>query len=748
MKPFSLIRLVALCFSAVIFSRPAVAQEEQGVEISALNQILPGLAEGKVDYDATTGIATGTNGVYVHYGSSVLTADTVAVNVKSGEAQADGHVRIESGDQLWVGDHISYNFKTKQMRSEQFRTGKAPVFAGGTQLTGNKSNNVYNARSAFVTTDDVDDPLYRVRASRIKVIPGKSLQMWNAVLYLGDVPVFYFPYYHRNLGPHANNFTVTPGYRSRYGAYLLNTYTWFLDDTASGKIHFDYRERRGVGAGPDLNLNLQRWGNLALKYYYQNDARPNSSTNAFPNFGLMPENRQRFYAGWQATPATNFNLKALVNYQSDPLFLHDFFEGDYRLNPQPNTFIEANKYWDNWSLDALVTPRINDFFNQVERLPDVRLTGFRQQIFDTPLYYDSESSVGWYHSYVANTTNGFYPFTNGYFADSAARADTYHQISLPWVFFNKINVAPYVGGRFTYYSRRSDASGSSDETFRGVLTTGVRTSFKASRLWASATNSFWDMDGLRHILEPSADYVFIPHPSTPASQLPQFDSENPALLLSPVLLADYNSIDSIDAMNVVRFGLRNILQTKRGGALDDLVNWNVMLDWRLNAKPGQSPLNDLYSRLALRPRRWLTAESQLRYDLDRGNLNLAFHQLTIAPGDRWSWGIGHWYLRGGAWGNGVWNENNFISSTLYCRVNDNWGLRATHNYNSANGRLQEQFYTIYRDLRSFTGALTLRVVDEPNHASDFTIAFALSLKASPSTAVGEDSVNPYRLIGE
>ena len=302
MKPFSLIRLVALCFSAVIFSRPAVAQEEQGVEISALNQILPGLAEGKVDYDATTGIATGTNGVYVHYGSSVLTADTVAVNVKSGEAQADGHVRIESGDQLWVGDHISYNFKTKQMRSEQFRTGKAPVFAGGTQLTGNKSNNVYNARSAFVTTDDVDDPLYRVRASRIKVIPGKSLQMWNAVLYLGDVPVFYFPYYHRNLGPHANNFTVTPGYRSRYGAYLLNTYTWFLDDTASGKIHFDYRERRGVGAGPDLNLNLQRWGNLALKYYYQNDARPNSSTNAFPNFGLMPENRQRFYLGWQATP--------------------------------------------------------------------------------------------------------------------------------------------------------------------------------------------------------------------------------------------------------------------------------------------------------------------------------------------------------------------------------------------------------------------------------------------------------------
>jgi lipopolysaccharide assembly outer membrane protein LptD (OstA) len=745
MKPFASTCVAALCLTAVITGPSVFAQEEAGVIISALSEILPGTAEGKVEFDAKTGTVNYANGIFVTDGKSVLTADSAAVNTKTGDVVADGNVHIESGDQLWVGEHISYNFKTKLMRSEQFRTGKSPVFAGGNELTGDRSNKVYSAKRAFVTTDDVSEPLYRVKASRIKVIPGQSVQMWHAVLYVGDVPMFYFPYYQRNLGPRGNNFTTTPGYRSRYGGYLLNTYTWFLGDVADGKLHIDYRERRGVGAGPDINLHLERWGDLSLKYYYQNDARPNSSTNAFPQFGSMPQNRQRFYAGWQATPATNLNFKALVNYQSDPLFLHDFFEGDYSLNPQPSTFIEANKYWNNWSLDALVTPRINNFFNQVERLPDLKLTGFRQQILGTPLYYDSESSLGWYHAYVANTTNGLYPFTNGYFADSAARADTYHQVSLPWVFFNKINVAPYVGGRFTYYSRRSDASSSSDETYRGVLTTGLRTSFKATRLWTGVTNSFWDVDGLRHVIEPSADYVFIPRPSAAASQLPQFDSENPSLLLSPVLLGDYNSIDSITSQNVVRFGLRNLLQTKRGGALDELVNWNVMLDWRLDPNLNQSPVNDLYSRFAIRPRRWLTAESQLRYDLDHGDLNLAFHQLTFAPGDRWSWGIGHWYLRGGNWGNNAWGENNFISSTLFYRVNDNWGLRATHNYNSANGRLQEQFYTIYRDLRSFTGALTFRVLDEPNHASDFTVAFMLSLKASPSVRVGEDTVNPFRL---
>ena len=751
MKSFSPFSALACFFSAVALTCSAADKEPLAVEVQALNQILPGMVEGKVDYDMTAGTATGTNGVFVRYGDAVLTADNAAVDVKSGEVIADGHVRIESADQLWVGDHIRYNFKTRQMQSEQFRSGKSPVFTGGSELTGDASNKVYTATSAYVTTDDVSEPAYTVRASRIKVMPGEYVQMYNAVVYVAGskIPVFYFPFYQRNLGVRANNFTITPGYRSRYGGYLLNTYNWYLGDAADGKVHLDYRSKRGVGIGPDLNFHLDRWGELALKYYYLNDENPNSGTNNLPQYGKIPENRQRVYAGWQATPATNFNLKALVNYQSDPLVLHDYFEGAYRNNPQPYTFIEANKYWDNWSLDALATPRVKDFFSQIERLPDVKLTGFRQQILDTPFYYDSESSAGWYRKYVANMTNGFYPQTTGSYTDSAARADTYHQITLPWMFFHWLNVAPRVGGRFSYYSARADSfTNSTQDTFRGVFNTGMRTSFKASRLWTDATNSFLEIDGLRHIIEPSADYVFVPHNSTPIPELPQFDGQNPSLLLDPISFPDYNSIDAIDAQNVIRFGLRNVLQTKRGGQMDDLVNWNLLMDLRLDPEHGQSRLNDLYSQLRFRPRHWLTAESQMRFDTESGEMNLAYHQLTFSPGDRWSWGLGHWYLRGGDWGNGSWQERDFINSTMFFRVNNNWGFRATHNFNAKDGRLQDQFYTVYRDLRSMTAALTFRVVNEQGRTPDYTIAFTLSLKASPSFGVGEDTVNPYRLVGE
>ena len=89
----------------------------------------------------------------------------------------------------------------------------------------------------------------------------------------------------------------------------------------------------------------------------------------------------------------------------------------------------CNKYWDNWSLDALTTPEVNDFFDQVERLPDVKLTGYRQQFFNTPVYYQSESSAGYYRNFFANTNEALFAPTNapqpGY---SAARVDTYQEL--------------------------------------------------------------------------------------------------------------------------------------------------------------------------------------------------------------------------------------------------------------------------------------------------------------------------------
>ena len=53
--------------------------------------------------------------------------------------------------------------------------------------------------------------------------------------------------------------------------------------------------------------------------------------------------------------------------------------------------------------------------------------------------------------------------------------------------------------------------------------------------------------------------------------------------------------------------------------------------------------------------------------------------------------------------------------------------------------MEEQSYTIYRDFRSWTGALILRLRDNRSGSDDVTVAFTFSLKAAPRFGIGKDS---------
>ncbi len=697
-------------------------------------------------YEMSTHVAHGTNGVYINYNGTVLTAESVSWNQASGEAIADGHVHIQQGAQLWVGEHAQYNLNTHDMVAEQFRSGKAPVFIEGRGLHGNIVSNkveqgTYTATNAIITTDDVDKPAIKIRASKIKITPNEKVEAWNATLYAGDVPVFYFPYYERNLGPHANNFDAVPGYNSEFGPFILGSYTWWLSDELNGKVHLDYREKRGVGAGPDFNYKLGQWGDGYLKYYYTHDDEPQTNFVNSPVY----HNRQRLDFAYQANPYTNVEVRAKVQYQSDEGVVRDFFEGEYRQNPQPNTFIEADKLWNNFSLDVLTEPRLNNWLETVERLPDVRLSGFQQQLGSTPVYYESESSVGYYRR--------LFPETNGIDADllnySAGRADTYHQLTLPETFFGWLNVTPRVGGRFTYYTESSGPGINTEEETRGVFNTGAEVSFKASRVWPGVRNSFLDVDGIRHIIQPSVNYVYVPSPNVHPTQLPQFDYELPSLRLLPIEYPEYNSIDSIDSQDVLRFGLRNQLQTKREGQVKDLLDWQLYTDWRLRPRTDQRTFADLYSDASFAPRSWVTLESQTRLDLNTGDWRMLLHTLTLQPSDVWSWTLGHFYLRDDfsrlptALGEG----DNVFTSALFYKLNENWSTRAVHHFDVRSGRLQEQYYSLYRDFRSWTAAITGGIRDNGVGPKDYSLVFTFSFKAKPKYSVGGDSVRPYSMLG-
>jgi hypothetical protein len=279
-----------------------------------------------------------------------------------------------------------------------------------------------------------------------------------------------------------------------------------------------------------------------------------------------------------------------------------------------------------------------------------------------------------------------------------------------------------------------------------VFNTGAEASFKASQLWGGVRSKFWEVNGLRHIIRPSFNYAYVPNPTVAPRELPQFDYTIPTTRLLPIDFPDFNAIDEIDSQNVVRLGLQNRLQTKRKKQVENIVDWEMFADYRITRRTGQPSFSDLFSELDLRPFSWLSLSSEIRYGLSQTALQETYHRLALTPNSTWSAAIGHRFLRddpqfGPDFG------HNLIATTLYYRLNDNWGVRTSHHFEARDGTLEEQYYTLYRDFRSWTGALTFRLRDNREGPTDFTVAFTFNLKAFPRFDLRDDVVRPSKLVG-
>ncbi|MBU6401023.1 MAG: LPS assembly protein LptD [Verrucomicrobia bacterium] len=737
--------LLLLCLGAVLAA--AHAQDKPGSAAGEIN--IFGLTDQSQVIYQTNGFWVGVNGIKVTYSNVVLTAHAVSLNPNTADVTADGAVFLQRGKELWTGEHLEYNFRTRNLRSGPFRTGLAPFFLAGAGLTWDDRTRTEIATNAIITTDDLAQPGVRVRAKRVKIIPGKSFEARDATVYVDNVPVAYLPYYSRSLERHPNNFGITPGYRSFYGPYLLGAYNWFWSTNLDGTVHLDYMERRGVGGGPEVRYDLGAAGQGSFEAYYLRDHGTGLDQSTVP----LPDNRQRFTFTHQLTIRTNLTATVVVREQSDPYMIRDFFEGEYINDVQPNSFAEVNKLWPNFSLDVLAQPRLNDFFETVERLPDVKFSGLRQQVGGSPIYYESETSFGYYRHLLPSEQANPYAFsilgTN--LAYSAFRADTFHQLLLPETLFGWLTVTPRVGGRFTHYGEVEMTGVSTNDQNREVFNTGAEVSLKASRIWRSPHSRLLDIDGLRHIIQPSVDYVYVPRPNVTPEYLPQFDSQLPSLWLLPIEYPDYNSIDSVDSQNTLRWGLRNQLQTKRKDGIEDLVNWALYTDWRLTPTNGQTTFSDAYSLLDFKPRSWVTLTSETRFDINNRQWIMANHSLTLQPNETWSWSIGHMYLRddpalyplfGPLYG------NSFFTSRIFIRANENWGFRLEHQFDARTGTINGQYYSIYRDLRSWTAALTFRYLQSSlGGPRDTGIALTFSLKAFPRMGLNQDRDQPSLLLG-
>ena len=735
-------------------------------------------ADGKNTYIGN--IATADNNVVVRYRGDVIFADHIILDRSTKTVTATGNVRIFSAGRFYRGDAITYNLDTKAMTSSSFLGEEYPKFISAQKVTTPEFNH-YRLTNATFTTNNREHPTFHMEASTIEYRPNDVVVLKNVLLFVGEVPVAYFPVFVQSLTDSRPTYQFNIGDSGQFGAFIDNKYNWVASDKVRGSTEFDVREKRGYAGGVDVQYFPTTKSDILLKTYVAQDNLysmnnpnvPNAAsrgilTNPYTYDGVPGDTRYRVAYQHHLQFSPDFSSIADLNFWSDPWVTRDFFPGEYQQENQPPNFVTLDQYNPDFTIGVLVAPQVNPFFQSTERLPQVGGDVKQQKIFGSDVEYTSQSSVDnlemrfadlkyfqnpqqyIYNSFPNNATqpltaysyyhpNAQYGYNVNQQNDyNAYRYDSYQEFAYPKQYFNFLSLTPRIGGRLTHYSddnqNINDTNSNGTPVYNPVTRVtgdvGLKGDFKVSRTWLDASNPNLGIDGIRHVVEPFFDAQFAPSPTVTPNDIRGFDNRLYSTQLQPIDWTDYNSIDSIDKQAVVRFGFWNKIQTKRDGANYDLATLQTYadadFDHNFSAATPNSTLSNLFNKLTISPTPQLQFESDSSLNISENSYNQFDNSLIWSPDPSLRLTTGYHYINHSS----VFADSNSIGMDIFYRMNEHWQMEAQEQFEATTGRLQQQQYTVYRDLDSWLLALSYSQ-NEINNVNNQTIFFTLTLKAFP-----------------
>ena len=652
------------------------------------------------------GIYYAKDNVVVTYGGDVLMADEVHFNPQSKEATAKGNVRLYMLGQIYRGDLLTYNFRTKKMLSEKFRFLDGKMMVEGESIDSPELGH-YDIAGGDYSTDNRETPGWKTKASSVSIYPGDKTIVENSVAYFGDVPFFYFPslaLYERDMGDSPD---ISFGSVSRLGMFVQGAYRFALTDKVKGEVNLDYYGRRGWAGGAALSyvtpgknsdhplteVALRGWyiNDRGYQIYEENAERPAASAPPRGRYYFPYKHNTTIMKGGNPIDkdrapdfdAPSLSSRSRVNVLSDAYVTQDFFPAEYIQDQQPNTYADVMYQDPNFTVTANARTQINNLFQTQQQKPSAKIEFKRQfipgtydkeELLKNPdgnpgLAYEGESSVdnlGTQWNQVANQTDY-----------SALRYDTYHQLLYPRQYFNWLNLTPRAGIRGTVYTKsnlttngvaqntQTGPTGNSQNLadtslFRYVFNFGFDASTKAYATWNEVKNKAWAIDGIRHVFEPFVQASYVPQPNVRPTEFAGYDNRINTTESRTLNSTLYNSVDSIDRLLIVRPGMMNRMLTKRDGAPYELANWKIYTDYQpirpdltsLNFSTVQAPetvsssIPQLYNVFNFMPVPWWTGTVGATTAIS-GN---GFNSLNL--GSRWQalpaleLGLGYSYLDG------------------------------------------------------------------------------------------------------
>jgi lipopolysaccharide assembly outer membrane protein LptD (OstA) len=680
-----------------------------------------------VEYSTDAQEVTASGNVEIIYADSRLTCEKLTVNTQTKQGVASGHARLDDKQGVIEGDKLVYNFQTRtgSIVDAQFR---ANPYFGKVKYLDKENDTDFVARYGSISTCSFDRPHYKINSKQVNVVPGKSIQAKDNILYLGGFPLLYMPRFSRVFDKPLMHVSVMPGKRKEWGPYLLSLWRVNINPSIDGRFYLDYRNKLGWSEGFGANYRTSNGAKGDFKFYYtyENKDKDDNVNNGYNRYLL------RYRHKWVIDEQTDFMAEIVKvkddkrkYFDPDSDFLKDYFYREFEKDEQPLTYALFHHSFGYSSIDILAQKRVNQWYTYVEKLPEIKYSLPTLQLGETPFYFENNTSLATFDQKPTSTNSDEVTDT---------RFDMTNKLSLPTkVAF--IEFTPFVKIQNTIYD--TGANGESLPA-RSIFYTGADASTKFYRIF-NINSDFMglDINGLRHIITPSVAYSYNPKPSILANDLRQIDS-----------------IDALTYNNSAALSLSNKLQTKHkssSGKLTsvDLVDFLVTTNYIFSpvidgagSKTKAGNLSDFLFKLKLLPYSWLRVEGDATYTHSGDTSSKNYNRFTqvdydvyfdFAP-DR-SIGLGQRYYA---------DQGNEITASLNWRLSPKWRFSMYHRLNLSpyidsggssisRGSLEQQ-YSLTRDLHCWEMDLTLN--RRKNDGTTIYVVFRL--KAFPENEFGFD----------
>ncbi len=498
------------------------------------------------------------------------------------EIYMEGNIVFRQGDRTVYADRMFYDVRrqigltingeliapvpqVKNMNSVGFVRLRASVLR---QL----DNAHFSAENGLVTTSRLEDPSYAFTANEIQfedlqqavvdpvtgapavdpltgqpiVSHQRNAHSTDNYVYIGDVPVFYYPTLNMDLDdPHyyIDNFRFRHdsvfGYQTlfRFDAFQLlgmqrpQGVKWDLD--------LDYMSERGLGVGTGVQY--------ARDSFFSIDGPTTGRFDAWfiqdhghDNLGrerrdIDPEKDSRFRVFWNHRQHVtgglldDWTVQGEVGWLSDRTFEESYYKNEWDDNKDQTTGVRLKRTFDNQAFSIEANGRVNDFYTETQWLPRLDHYWLGQPLLDDNLTWYEHSNVAYANIGVAtNPTNPtlLSQFERFPWEDDSAgnpisgqggRFVTRQELDYP-IDLAPFKVVPFALGEL--YHAGEDINGNPVD--RAYINTGVRASIPFWYADPSIQDPLFNLNGLAHKVVFDAQFSYA-NATQDLNRFPQYD---------------------------------------------------------------------------------------------------------------------------------------------------------------------------------------------------------------------------------